>query len=158
MWEAYQLVNRPSPALLVLASLACSSPSPPTGASSEAGTDATADGSDGACFPFCGSASSSGGGTDGGDASCDQLKSQAEALQGAAQSCNRSLQNQCSGVAQGICCPITVTAGNDQAVSTFQQAVDLYNNQCDASCLTPNCSTAPSMDCQATPPSQGTCR
>ena len=145
-------------AVLLLPCLACSAPSSSTGVQGEGGTDATTDAAEASCFPFCGSGSSSGGGGDGGDASCDQLKNQAEALQPPAQSCNPSLQNQCSGVAQGICCPITVTAGNDTAVNAFQQSVDLYKNQCDASCLTPNCSTAPSLNCQATQPSQGICR
>jgi hypothetical protein len=145
--------------LACLACLACSPSSSPSGPA-EAGTDATADATDDACFPLCGNGSSSGGGAgDGGDASCDQLKNQVEMLQTPAQACDPALQNQCSGVAQGICCPITVTAGNDQAVNTFQQAVDQYKNQCDASCIVSVCPTTPSLVCQkTTPPSQGLCQ
>ncbi len=59
--------------------------------------------------------------------------------------------------AQGLCCPITVTAGNDQAVNAFAQAVSSFATQCDAGCLTPVCPTAPSFHCSASG-TQGICQ
>jgi hypothetical protein len=149
------------PCLLPLACLACSPSSSPAGVH-EAGTDATADASDESCFPFCGSSGSGsssggGGGDDGGDASCAQLKSQVEMLQAPAQACNPAQVNQCSGTVQGLCCPITVSAGNDQAANAFEQAVSSFTSQCDAGCLAPVCPTAPSLHCDKTQGTQGVC-
>jgi len=151
------------PTLLLLPCLVCvaCSPSSSHGGAPEAGLDAAADATDDACFPFCGSSGSGsggGGGDDGGDASCGELKSQIAMLQTPAQACNPTAPSQCNGIAQGICCPITVSAGNDQAVNTFQQAVDSYKSQCDAGCLTPVCPTAPSLVCHTTQGTQGLCQ
>jgi len=154
-------------ALLLLpcvACLACSTSSSPA-AAPEAGTDATADATDDSCFPFCSSGSgssgsSSGGGTGddgGGDASCAQLKDQVEMLQAPPQACDPAKPSQCNGTAQGLCCPITVTAGNDQAVNAFAQAVTSFASQCDAGCLIPVCPTAPSFHCNASG-MQGVCQ
>jgi hypothetical protein len=145
---------------LGLTCLACSSSSSPA-STPEAGTDATTDASEESCFPFCGSSGSSSGsgdGDDGGDASCAQLKAQVEMLQAPAQACNPTEVSQCNGIAQGICCPITVSAGNDQAANAFQQAATSYKSQCDAGCLTPVCPNAPSLDCHATQGTQGLCQ
>jgi hypothetical protein len=142
---------------------ACSHASSSAGAP-EAGLDAAADVTDDSCFPFCassssGSGSGGGGGDDGGgDATCPQLKTQIQMLQAPAQACNPTQPSQCNGIAEGICCPITVTAGNDQAVNTFQQTVDAYKSQCDAACITTVCPTAPSLQCQATQGMQGVCQ
>lgn len=152
------------PLLLVLPGaalgLACSSGSSPV-ASHDAGVDATADATDDSCFPFCGSSgsgSSSGGSDeDGGDASCAQLKTQLQMLQAPAQACDPTKPTQCTSIAQGICCAVTVTAGNDMAVNTFQEAVDSYKAMCDAGCLTPVCPTAPSNVCQGQG-TMGTCQ
>jgi hypothetical protein len=146
---------------LLLFCFACSSSSSPATAK-DAGLDATADADDAACFPFCGSAGhDSGEGDDGGDAamSCAQLKSEVQTLETPARACNPQSQNQCSGVAQGPCCPITVTGGNDQAVNTFQQAVNLYKAQCDAGCIPIMCPSTPSDECVGgTQASQGSCQ
>ena len=157
-------VMRPTLLLLTcltcLICLACSPSSSPAGGH-EAGTDATADAADDSCFPFCGSSGSGsggGGGDDGGDASCAALKAQGEMLQAPAQACNPGQVNQCSGIVQGVCCPITVTAGNDQAANAFAQAVDSYKTACDAGCMIPMCPTAPSNSCHATQPPQGLCQ
>jgi hypothetical protein len=146
-------------ALPCLWAVACSASSSPKGVA-EAGVDATADATDESCFPFCGSGSSSSGGSmdeDGGDASCAQLKTQIEMLQGPAQACDPTKLSQCSGTAQGLCCPVTVTAGNDTAVNAFQEAVDSFKTMCDAGCLTPVCPTAPSLKCESAGTS-GTCQ
>jgi hypothetical protein len=140
---------------------ACSSSSSPAG-TKDAGVEATADVTDDACFPFCGSSGggsgSSGGGDDGGDASCAELKAQIETLQAPAQACNPTEVNQCNGATQGICCAITVTAGNDPAANAFEQAVTAYKSMCDAGCMTPVCPTVPSNDCHATQGTQGVCQ
>ncbi len=141
--------------------LACSASSSPA-VGHEAGTDATADATDDSCFPFCGSSSSGSssggaGGDDGGDASCAQLKSQVEMLQVPAQACNPQQVNQCGAIVEGICCPITVSAGNDQAANAFAQAVTSFTSQCDAGCLTPICPMAPSLRCDKTG-TQGSCQ
>ncbi|HEY3822142.1 MAG TPA: hypothetical protein VGL81_33485 [Polyangiaceae bacterium] len=139
--------------------LACSSSSSSPGAH-EAGVDAPADVDEGGCFPFCSSSSGSSGGSgdDGGaEASCAELKDQIETLQAPAQACDPTKPSQCNGIADGICCPITVTAGNDQAANAYEQAVTSYKTQCDASCITPVCPTAPSLHCN-TVGTQGLCQ
>jgi hypothetical protein len=120
------------------------------------------DATDDACFPFCASGSSSGGSSGGGDdgggdASCAQLKDQVETLQTAAKACDPALAGQCNGSAQGLCCAITVTAGNDPAVNAFEEAVVTYQAQCDAGCLLGHCPTVPSGICQGMQ-STGTCQ
>jgi hypothetical protein len=148
-------------ALLVAACVACSGSSSSAGPVApvvEAGADATADAG---CFPFCG-ASSSGGeaggdGGDGAEASCAELRAQVESLEGPARMCNPQAENQCGGTAQGICCPITVSAGNDTAANDFELAVGTYESQCDAGCLTPVCPATPSQDCQGAA-AQGSCQ
>jgi hypothetical protein len=145
-----------------LACLACSPKSSPAGAQ-EAGIDAAVDATDDACFPFCGSSgsgSSSGGGDgdDGGDASCAQLKNEVAMLQAPAQACNPTELHQCNGTVQGLCCALTVTAGNDQAANAYAQAVTSYKSQCDAGCITTVCPTVPSNVCQMTQPTQGICQ
>jgi hypothetical protein len=136
--------------LLLLPSLACSTSSSHAGLA-EAGLDAPADVTDDSCFPYCSSgSSSSGGGNDGGDASCSDLKNTVESLQSAARACNPSAENQCTGTAQGLCCPITVSAGNDQAANNLEDAITNYKSQCDAACLTIICPNTPSDDCVGT--------
>ena len=142
---------------------ACSS-APSTTTQNDAGVDATsADASDDACFPFCGTGSSGGGsggggGDDGGaEASCVTLKNEVETLQTAAKACDPSMVNQCNGTTQGLCCAITVTAGNDPAANAFEEAVVAYKAQCDAGCLTVLCPTVPSGICQGAQ-GTGTCQ
>jgi hypothetical protein len=93
----------------------------------------------------------------GADASCAELKNQVEMLQAPAQACDPAKPSQCNGTAQGLCCPITVTAGNDQAVNAFAVAVSSFASQCDAGCLIPVCPTAPSFHCNGSG-MQGICQ
>ena len=147
-------------ALLCLASAGCASSRAPS-STADAGVDAGFDATDDACFPFCGTTGRDAGETsdEGGDAaqSCAQLKSHVDSLEIPARACNPNVPSQCTGTVQGICCPITVTAGNDTAANNFQEAVDLYQQQCDAACLPIVCPAAPSDECQTAQTGQSLC-
>ena len=80
-------------------------------------------------------------------------------LEGPAKACDPRLAGQqCDGTTQGTCCPITVSAGNDSAVNAYAAAVQEYVTQCSPKCLGALCPHAPSMTCDATSASTGTCQ
>jgi hypothetical protein len=154
------------------AAIACGSGSSSPGPAGDAGTEAAPpnDATSEACFPFCGSSSSGSGGSSGSGSSsgsadaapdaqsCDGLKATATALQPAAKACNPALASQCTASTDGICCPVTVSAGNESAVNDFAVAVATYKAQCTPSCIGIVCKPAPSQICQATSGGQGECQ
>jgi len=157
---------RIAPTSLLLVALGCSAGSSPTSTSDAGGDGATTDAAaDGPCFPFCGSSGGSGGGSGSGGAdagdgstSCAALSAEVSSLEGPARACNPQVPGQCTGTTQGPCCAITVTAGNDTAVNNYESAVEQYVSQCMPVCMTPMCPTAPSMHCDSTSTSGGTCQ
>jgi hypothetical protein len=142
-------------ALLVVCAAACSSgPSSPGGAG-DAGAEAAPgqDASSDACFPFCSSSSggSSGSGS-GADAevdaqSCEGLRATVESLLPAARACNPALAGQCTGTTDGICCAVSVSAGNESAANDLAVAVAAYKQSCTPSCVGIVCQPAPSNTC-----------
>jgi hypothetical protein len=144
---------------------ACSSGSTSSGPA-EAGAEAAPaqDAADDACFPFCSSSSGgSSGSSSGADAdvdaqSCDGLRAKVESLLPAARACNPSLQGQCSGTTDGVCCPVTVSAGNESAVNDLAVAVATYKQSCTPSCIGIVCPPAPSGVCQPLTGSGGLCQ
>jgi hypothetical protein len=162
---------RSSPSLLALLLVllpvplaGCSSGSPSAGAG-DAGEASTTDATDDvACFPLCGSGSSSGGSSGGGDAAtdgsttCSQLAALVSSLEPAARACNPQMPSQCGGTTQGLCCALTVNAGNDMAVNEYESAVANYKSQCSPSCMGSICPTVPSQQCDSTGTSTGGCR
>jgi hypothetical protein len=153
---------------VLLALLACSSGSSSPTATPDAGPDGSsgADATDDSCFPFCASSSSGGGssssGSDdgGGDGalSCADQKANLEALETAARACNPQAPNQCTGTTEGVCCPVSVSPGDDTAVNNFEVALATYKQQCSPSCLGVVCLAAPSMTCQAVQGAPGVCK
>lgn len=161
------------PFLFVVAFAACSSgSSSPTGGA-DAGADATSaqDASEGSCFPLCSSSSGgssgsgSGGGDDGGDdatdldaQSCPALKAKVESLLPPAQACNPALPGQCSGTTDGICCPVSVSAGNESAENDLAVAVSNYKAACTPSCIGIVCPPTPSNTCEPVGTQVGVCK
>jgi hypothetical protein len=157
---------RTASVVFLLALLACSSGSSSPSTTPEAGPDASgADAADDSCFPFCassssGSSSDSGSDDGGGDGalSCADQKANLEALETAARACNPQSPNQCTGTTDGVCCPVTVSPGDDTAVNNFAVALATYKAECNPSCLGVVCPVAPSMTCQAVQGAQGVCK
>jgi hypothetical protein len=152
---------------LLMAVIGCSASSSPSTAVDAGGDASTQDGGDAACFPFCSGSSSGGssgsgsGGDDGGgdaQATCAQLSASIAQLQGPAQSCNPHLPSQCGGTAQGICCAITVSAGNDTAINDYESAVTSYTAQCNPTCMGSMCPTVPSQQCVSSTTGTGACQ
>lgn len=145
---------------------ACGSVSSSPGGGADAGAESSPgqDAADDACFPFCSSSSGGSGSSSGADAdvdaqSCDGLRAKVESLLPAARACNPALGGQCTGTTDGICCPVTVSAGNESAVNDLAVAVASYKQSCTPSCIGIVCPAAPSGVCQ--PPgtgSQGLCQ
>jgi hypothetical protein len=148
-----------------LALSACSSGSSPAANGGDAGpsSDAAKDVHEGgSCFPTCpgdGGGTGSDAGNDGGLLTCAAMKANIGILQAKAQACNPQLPQQCNAATMGICCEITVTQGNTQAVNDFDQAVKDYKSRpCDTSfCSGALCPNVPSDVCSGSGTS-GTCQ
>jgi hypothetical protein len=78
---------------------------------------------------------------DDGGTKCDQLEAMVATLQATAQTCNpNSSEAQCTGQAQGTCCPIAVNTGASPTdVENFEIAVMNYVTTCKPKCTLPNC-------------------
>lgn len=142
-----------SAALLAGCSSATSSPAPSLDAGADVSTfDAGHDASTG--FPV----DDSGPAEDAAASECDSLRKQATDLQIAARACNPQGANECAAAVDGICCAISVSFGNQQAVNDFQQAVLTYKSKCKVDCSTVICPQAPTNTCLAgTSASSGSC-
>jgi hypothetical protein len=136
---------------------ACSSSSSGPFAAADAGRGATVDaGHDGGSSGF--PVDDSGPAVDAAATECDTLRKQATDLQITAKGCNPQGANECAASVDGICCPITVSFENQQAVNDFQQAVLAYKAKCQVDCSTVICGGTPSNKCIAgAAPSTGSC-
>jgi hypothetical protein len=133
-------------------------------------TDASADGSSAAdagdedCL-FCGSIEDVGAPQgdssgmmmqDGAMTSCAEMEAAVAGYQAAAQACNSNLAMQCNATTMGVCCPITVTSSNTDAVSNFDVSVASYVAACNPNCSMTICTNpAPSHACVAGPMASG---
>jgi len=128
--------------LLPLGLLACSGATTPIGAS--------ADGGD------AGSSTDSGGGGGGdGGVDCNALLAQLDTLQAKAQQCCPNCNIvQCTGMATGLCCPITVNMATSQAAKDFEAARVAYEAACPSECPAIACLKVPSGVCDPS----GVCR
>lgn len=90
---------------------------------------------------------------------CDHLRQQISQLVPAAAACSpNSNAPQCGATTQGLCCPITVTQGNVQAVNDYDQAVANFKNAgCTIDCTKIACAAAPSNICDGSG-SAGVCQ
>lgn len=81
---------------------------------------------------------------------CTQLKAVIAQLGTAARACNPNRSMECSGQTEGICCPISVSPGNNAAVSAFDNAVAAFKASCTMDCSMARCSmNVPSNSCTA---------
>jgi hypothetical protein len=143
---------------------ACGDNGSPTANGSDAATDAPHDAHEGgSCFPTCpgDGGGSQDSGDDGGGMSCAAMLANIEILQTKAQACNPQLPQQCNAATDSICCAITVTQGNIQAVNDFDFAVKQYKAAaCDTTFCNDGgalCGQVPSDVCSGTGTS-GTCQ
>ena len=83
---------------------------------------------------------------------CDQLRAQLSALAAPASACiPNSNQPQCTATTNGLCCRITVSTQNVQAVNDYDQAVATFKNAgCTIDCTKIACQPAPSRQCEGT--------
>jgi len=148
-----RFASRAIAALALLDGCSSSDAAPPADAGPEAAAHDAAQ--DAGCGLFCGGPQPDSGGTqqDGGDAGsiCDQLKAMIDQLQTAAKACNTNATMQCNASTNGICCPITVTSSNVQAVNDYDHAVGAYMTTCMPSCNGIICPQVPSNACDGQP-------
>jgi hypothetical protein len=153
----------PTLALLLLAA-GCSSKSSGSAApEDDAGiADAAPDVQPDAGDPFAVPDSSSQTSPDAALSKCGELAAQVGSYAATAAACTpNSNSAQCTATAQGICCPITVSAniGSDEAVNNLTAAVNAWKTAgCTQDCSKIPCAPAPSRKCISTGTGTGVCQ